>query len=169
MHKNAIKYNETLSKWCKNKHGASKIIDTLETYHDCTGEVHSLTFQGENPRSGINWLCLTMVLLKALFWEGGLSLGWKPKTFDRATIALVLCSFVAGIAYGEVGLLVLSWWCLVLLLQVIHCFSGDFLFSNYSLFFWLCAFVMPLWQCIVVEARCTLVENRALILDQSEH
>jgi hypothetical protein len=32
MHKNATKYNETLSKWCKNKHGASKIIDTFETY-----------------------------------------------------------------------------------------------------------------------------------------
>jgi hypothetical protein len=32
MHKNATKCNETLSKWCKNKHGASKIIDTLETY-----------------------------------------------------------------------------------------------------------------------------------------
>jgi hypothetical protein len=33
MHKNSTKCNETLSKWCKNKHGASKIIDTLETYH----------------------------------------------------------------------------------------------------------------------------------------
>jgi hypothetical protein len=33
MHKNAMKCNETLSKWCKNKHGASKIIDTLEMYH----------------------------------------------------------------------------------------------------------------------------------------
>jgi hypothetical protein len=33
MHKNAMKYNKTLSKWCKNKHGASKIIDTLGTYH----------------------------------------------------------------------------------------------------------------------------------------
>jgi hypothetical protein len=32
MHKNATKCNETLGKWCKNKHGASKIIDTLETY-----------------------------------------------------------------------------------------------------------------------------------------
>jgi hypothetical protein len=32
MHKNATKFNETLSKWCKNKHGASKIIDTFETY-----------------------------------------------------------------------------------------------------------------------------------------
>jgi hypothetical protein len=32
MHKNATKCNETLSKWCKNKHGTSKIIDTFETY-----------------------------------------------------------------------------------------------------------------------------------------
>jgi hypothetical protein len=29
MHKNATKCNKTQSKWCKNKHGASKIIDTL--------------------------------------------------------------------------------------------------------------------------------------------
>jgi hypothetical protein len=33
MHKSATKCNETSGKWCKNKHGASKIIDTLETYH----------------------------------------------------------------------------------------------------------------------------------------
>jgi hypothetical protein len=32
MHKKATKCNETLSKWCKNKHGASKIMDTLEMY-----------------------------------------------------------------------------------------------------------------------------------------
>jgi hypothetical protein len=32
MHKNATKCNKTLSKWCENKHGASKIIDTFETY-----------------------------------------------------------------------------------------------------------------------------------------
>jgi hypothetical protein len=35
MHKNATKCNETLSKWYKNKHGASKIIDTFETYQPC--------------------------------------------------------------------------------------------------------------------------------------
>jgi hypothetical protein len=28
-----MKCNKTLSKWCKNKHGASKIRDTFETYH----------------------------------------------------------------------------------------------------------------------------------------
>jgi hypothetical protein len=33
MHKNATKCNKTLRKWYKNKHGASKIIDTFETYH----------------------------------------------------------------------------------------------------------------------------------------
>jgi hypothetical protein len=33
MHKSATKCNETLGKWCKSKHGASKNIDTLETYH----------------------------------------------------------------------------------------------------------------------------------------
>jgi hypothetical protein len=28
-----MKCNKTQGKWCKNKHGASKIIDTVETYH----------------------------------------------------------------------------------------------------------------------------------------
>jgi hypothetical protein len=32
MHKSAMKCNEIVGKWCKNKHRASKIIDTLETY-----------------------------------------------------------------------------------------------------------------------------------------
>jgi hypothetical protein len=32
MHESATKCNKTVGKWCKNKHGASKIIDTLETY-----------------------------------------------------------------------------------------------------------------------------------------
>jgi hypothetical protein len=33
MYKNSTKCNKTQSKWCLNKHGASKIIDTFETYH----------------------------------------------------------------------------------------------------------------------------------------
>jgi hypothetical protein len=32
MHKNTTKCNKTQSKWCINKHGASKIIDMFETY-----------------------------------------------------------------------------------------------------------------------------------------
>jgi hypothetical protein len=31
-----MKCNETLGKWCKNKHGASQIIDTFETYQGGT-------------------------------------------------------------------------------------------------------------------------------------
>jgi hypothetical protein len=37
MHKNALKCNKTQSKWCINKHGASKIIDTFEMYHSLVG------------------------------------------------------------------------------------------------------------------------------------
>jgi hypothetical protein len=37
MYKNATKCNKTIGKWCKNKHGASKIIDTFQTYHQATG------------------------------------------------------------------------------------------------------------------------------------
>jgi hypothetical protein len=43
MHKNATKCNKTLSKWCKNKHGASKIIDTFETYQS-SGEIGFLQY-----------------------------------------------------------------------------------------------------------------------------
>jgi hypothetical protein len=32
----------------------------------CEVQVQSLTFQGENPRIVLNWLCLVMTLLKAL-------------------------------------------------------------------------------------------------------
>jgi hypothetical protein len=39
MHKNATKCNKTLRKWCKNKHGASKIIDTFEMYQYSSKEL----------------------------------------------------------------------------------------------------------------------------------
>jgi hypothetical protein len=32
--------NETQGKWCKNKHGASKIIDTFETYQEAEAAAH---------------------------------------------------------------------------------------------------------------------------------
>jgi hypothetical protein len=32
-----------------------------------TGEVQCFIFQDENPRSNLNWFCLAVVLLKALF------------------------------------------------------------------------------------------------------
>jgi hypothetical protein len=42
---------------------------------DSTGEVQSPTLQDENLRSGLNWLCLAMTLLKALFCVRGISSG----------------------------------------------------------------------------------------------
>jgi hypothetical protein len=53
------------------------------------GRSSSITFQVENSRSGLNWLCLAISFLKALFWEQGFSSGWKPKIYDRETTALV--------------------------------------------------------------------------------
>jgi hypothetical protein len=57
MHKSATKCNETIGKWCKNKHGASKIIDTFETYqclrqffdkYFLASKVHALTLDISN-------------------------------------------------------------------------------------------------------------------------
>jgi hypothetical protein len=48
MHKSTTKCNETLSKWCKNNHGASKIMDTFETYHMYMHCLHSLFCQLPN-------------------------------------------------------------------------------------------------------------------------
>jgi hypothetical protein len=46
MHKSATKCNETLSKWCKNKHGASKIIDMFWMYQNIASKLsfHDLAF-----------------------------------------------------------------------------------------------------------------------------
>jgi hypothetical protein len=41
MYKSATKCNETIGKWYKNKHGASKIIDTFETYQARTAGSYS--------------------------------------------------------------------------------------------------------------------------------
>jgi hypothetical protein len=51
MHKSATKCNETLGKWCKNKHGASKIMDTLEMYQLLTH--HSRGRHGDEE--GLRW------------------------------------------------------------------------------------------------------------------
>jgi hypothetical protein len=44
---------------------------------DSTGEVQGPTLQGENPRSGLIWLCLAIALLRALFYERELFSGVK--------------------------------------------------------------------------------------------
>jgi hypothetical protein len=47
MDKNITKCNETLSKWCKNKHGASKIIDTFWMYQFSQGASDHARFQAK--------------------------------------------------------------------------------------------------------------------------
>jgi hypothetical protein len=54
MHKNAMKCNKTLSKWCKNKHGASKIMDTFETYQDSQKEEEDAHRSEHTTATGMN-------------------------------------------------------------------------------------------------------------------
>jgi hypothetical protein len=60
MHNNTMKCNKTQSKWCINKHGASKIINTFETYYvaKLTSEFTSL----EEPTDDSN----TVIVLVSL-------------------------------------------------------------------------------------------------------
>jgi hypothetical protein len=58
LHKNATKCNETQGKWCKNKHGASKIIDTFETYQLAAKEVVG----GGQVEEGSWELCVLLLL-----------------------------------------------------------------------------------------------------------
>jgi hypothetical protein len=54
MYKNATKCNETIGKWCKNKHGASKIIDTFETYQSSRQNLNvevEIYHEGKTPGS----------------------------------------------------------------------------------------------------------------------
>jgi hypothetical protein len=59
----------------RNWLGDLRLATATDSGGDSTGEVHSLTLQGENPRSSLHWLCLAMTLLNALFCERGLSPG----------------------------------------------------------------------------------------------
>jgi hypothetical protein len=61
MHKNAMKYNKTQIKWCINKHGASKIIDTFEMYHHVASAAavsasNSEAAMGETAGSPERWV-----------------------------------------------------------------------------------------------------------------
>jgi hypothetical protein len=48
-----MKCNKTLSKWCKNKHGASKIIDTFEMYQ---ASVSIVEYSQEAPMAALSHL-----------------------------------------------------------------------------------------------------------------
>jgi hypothetical protein len=52
MHKNATKCNKIQSKWCINKHGALKIIDTFAMYQGHKAIMFDVRFLEE--RKGVN-------------------------------------------------------------------------------------------------------------------
>jgi hypothetical protein len=64
MHKSATKCNETIGKWYENKHGASKIIDTFETYQT----INLLPVLRRNPRLIQN---LKLSAFTARAWDTG--------------------------------------------------------------------------------------------------
>jgi hypothetical protein len=66
MHKNATKCNETLGKWCKNKHGASKIIDTFETYQMYVNNINSFLLLSSIVLSFIQLIYIHIDLLKVV-------------------------------------------------------------------------------------------------------
>jgi hypothetical protein len=123
------------------------VTSNSDLFVGATREVQSSIFRGENPRSGLNWLCVTMFLLKALFWERGLSSGWILKIYDRATTAFVHCLLLGGVAYEEADLLVLSWWC--------QCCCFKFSISVAVLFFFcIFSFFLAVWILYAVWAWC---------------
>jgi predicted ribonuclease YlaK len=62
MHKSATKCNEKVGKWCKNKHGASKIIDTLETYHSLANIIVSQVIFSMLVYKNISMSSLTYII-----------------------------------------------------------------------------------------------------------
>jgi hypothetical protein len=51
------------------------------------------------------------VLVKGIALRVGIFFRVKPKIYNQATTALVLCFLLEGVAFREAELLVLSWWC----------------------------------------------------------
>jgi hypothetical protein len=66
MYKSTTKCNETLGKWCKNKHGASKIIDTFETYQasgDLNASFDNTCFPLSAPSSNVSIIFYALMLV----------------------------------------------------------------------------------------------------------
>jgi hypothetical protein len=95
MHKSTTKCNETVGKWCKNKHRASKIIDTLETYHMPLYKV-PLSL---GPAS---WEHMPPPLPQILLWRKVLPVGSWRSSVAGVTPASFLCRSCRGhAAFGK--------------------------------------------------------------------
>lgn len=98
------------------------------------GGIQCLNLQGENPRSGLNWLRLAMTLFKVLFCESDFLRGENLWSVIMTMMALVYYSLLGGIVLGVDGFLVLFWWCLV------RCFCFNELVTVARLFFYVIIF-----------------------------
>jgi hypothetical protein len=85
MHKNAMKCNKTLSKWCKNKHGASKIMDTLEMYQAAVNihwktSIHCIYLYTKclSIERKLDFVVITFVLCFSLYQILTSKLLWDP-------------------------------------------------------------------------------------------
>jgi hypothetical protein len=84
MHKSATKCNETLGKWCKNEHGASKIIDTLETYQSSSARWQRMGSTGamRAPLSASSTTCMETHRPSLLMTHGAAS---SPRALARSS------------------------------------------------------------------------------------
>jgi hypothetical protein len=98
MYKNATKCNETTGKWCKTKHGASKIIDTFETYQAPWGSqtdqtqarLDTRSFSGmvRRPWQG-RWTGMGFLNLVCLYHHDGLVIdGIMMSTWGGAPVSI---------------------------------------------------------------------------------
>jgi hypothetical protein len=97
MHKSATKCNETICKWCKNKHGASKIIDTFETYQAAAAATRG------TPPPPASWGSPAP-------WPLSFMASWEPSPMEMGSMGEAKtcsggCKFVGGGVSHELGLL----------------------------------------------------------------
>jgi hypothetical protein len=94
MHKIATKCNKTQSKWCVNKHGASKIIDTFETYHTLEKVNKTKPKNGEEIKIPIQFKLLGIheALEKNFDWiipENPFDESSEPKSVEKGSSKLI--------------------------------------------------------------------------------
>jgi hypothetical protein len=90
MHKNTMKCNKTQSKWCINKHGASKIIDTFETYHPPPENFKQLLDTSRSCQRIHRLIELNLVA------GANFALGWIRKWHPRLNYSSMSLSFPPG-------------------------------------------------------------------------
>jgi hypothetical protein len=86
MHKSATKCNKTQSKWCINKHEASKIIDTFETYQLAGGSSMSAYL---DKKCVLSWVIFFHVIdgYFACFWN-------RPRNLNLLRLKTLLTLWV---------------------------------------------------------------------------